>query len=132
MAASPASKGFDYVVECAGVPSTVPEGFSYLARGGCFVGLGHFSDAGSVEINPYQHVLSRDARMVSSSSYTPDSLGRAFTTVEVLGPLADSVVNHRPPIDRAYDVVDALQPSSRWQLNGVQIGKIVIDPWLSA
>lgn len=132
MAASPAGKGFDYVVECAGVPSTVPEGFSYLARGGCFVELGHFSDVGPVEINPYQHILSRNARMVSSSGYTPDSFGRALTMVEKLGPLADALVTHRLPIDRAADAVNALQPSSKWQLDGVQVGKIVIDPWLSA
>lgn len=52
LAASPRGRGFDYVVECAGVPSTLPEGFGYLRRGGCFVELGHFSDVGTVESTP--------------------------------------------------------------------------------
>lgn len=132
MAASPNGRGFDYVVECAGVPSTVPEGFGYLARGGCFVELGHFSDVGSVEINPYRHILSRDARMVSSSGYTPDSFARALTLVERLGEKAERLVTHRLPIERAHDAITALQPSSRWQLDGVEVGKIVIDPWMAS
>jgi threonine dehydrogenase-like Zn-dependent dehydrogenase len=132
MAASPAGRGFDYVVECAGVPSTVPEGFGYLARGGCFVELGHFSDVGSVEINPYQHILSRDARMVSSSGYTPDSFSRALNLVERLGEKAGNLITHRLPAERAGDAINALQPSARWQLDGVEVGKIVIDPWLAS
>lgn len=131
LAASPNGLGFDYVVECAGVPSTVPEGFGYLARGGCFVELGHFSDVGSVEINPYQHILSRDARMVSSSGYSPDSFARALTMVERLGAKASSLITHRLPIERAADAINALQPASRWRLDDVEVGKIVIDPWLA-
>lgn len=131
MAASPAGRGFDYVVECAGVPSTVPEGFGYLTRGGCFVELGHFSDVGSVEINPYEHILSRDARMVSSSGYTPDSFGRALTIVERLGEMAEELVTHRLPLSRAADAANALQPSNGWTLDDREVGKIVIDPWLA-
>jgi threonine dehydrogenase-like Zn-dependent dehydrogenase len=131
MAASPNGSGYDIVVECAGVPSTIPEGFSYLARGGCFVELGHFSDVGSVEINPYQHILSRDARMVSSSGYTPDSFSRALVMVEKLGGKALHLITHRLPLERAHDAVNALKPENRWQLDGVEVGKIVIDPWLA-
>jgi threonine dehydrogenase-like Zn-dependent dehydrogenase len=130
LAASPNGAGFDVVVECAGVPSTVPEGFGYLRRGGCFVELGHFSDVGAVEINPYQHFLSRDARMVSSSGYTPDSFGRALSLVERLGSKAKDLITHKLPLERASDAVRALMPVNRWQLDGVEVGKVVIDPWM--
>ena len=126
---SPGGRGFDLVMECAGVPSAVAEGFGYLSRGGCFVELGHFSDVGAVEINPYEHFLSRDARMVSSSGYTPDSFSRALTLVEKLGSKAERLITHRLPMGRAADAINALQPSSRWRLDGTEVGKIVIDPW---
>jgi len=131
MAGSPQGQGYDIVVECAGVPSAVPEGFGYLRRGGCFVELGHFSDVGSIEINPYTHILSRDARMVSSSGYTPDSFGRALRLVEKLGDRAGTLITHRLPLERAGDALRALRPENKWQLDGVEVGKLVIDPWAS-
>lgn len=130
LGASPQGRGFDVVMECAGVPSTVPEGLGYLRRGGVFIELGHFSDVGSVQINPYQHLLSRDARLVSSSGYTPDSFGRALTIVERLGAQADELVTHRLPLDRAGDALRALTPQARWMLDEREVGKLVIDPWL--
>lgn len=128
MAGSPEGQGYDLVVECAGVPSTLPEGFGYLPRGGCFVELGHFSDVGTTELNPFSHILSRDARLVSSSGHTPDSFGRALGVVEGLGALATSLITHRLPLGRAGDALRALQPANG-KLDGVEVGKIVIDPW---
>lgn len=129
LAASPEGNGYDIVIECTGVLSTVPEGLSYLTRGSCFIELGHFSDVGSVEINPYKHILSRDARIVSSSGYSPDSYGRALTLVENLGDMASRLITHRLPLDRVGDALNALRPENRWQIDGVEVGKIVIDPW---
>jgi threonine dehydrogenase-like Zn-dependent dehydrogenase len=131
MAGSPNGAGYDYVVECAGVPSTVPEGLGYLVRGGCYVELGHFSDVGSTEINPYRDILSRDVRLVSSSGYTPDSFARALALVEGLGHKVAHLITHRLPIARAADAIAALQPLGGWKLDGTEVGKIVIDPRIS-
>jgi threonine dehydrogenase-like Zn-dependent dehydrogenase len=132
MAGSPQGRGYDIVVECAGVPSAVTEGLGYLRRGGCFVELGHFSDVGSADINPYRDILSRDARMVSSSGYTPDSFGRALHVAERLGDDAGTLITHRLPLERAGDALRALRPENKWRLDGAEIGKVVIDPWASA
>jgi len=132
LAGSPQGQGYHIVVECAGVPSAVPEGFGYLRRGGCFVELGHFSDVGPAEINPYRHILSRDARMVSSSGYTPESFGRALYVTERLGDYAGTLITHRLPLERAGDALRALKPENSWQLDGVEVGKLVIDPWARA
>lgn len=126
---SPNGRGYDLVVECAGVPSTVPEGLGYLRDGGTFVELGHFSDVGDVAINPYRHLLARDARVVASSGYSPDSFGRALGVCERLGDLAATLITHRLPLDRAGDAVGALSPEQGWTLDGDQVGKLVIDPW---
>ncbi len=128
--ASREGNGYDVVVECAGVPSTVPEGFGYLRRGGVFVELGHFSDVGTVPLNPYRDILSRDARMVSSSGYTADSFGRALGVVEKLGQLAADLITHRLPMSRAGDALQSLTPKAGWVLDGRAVGKLVIDPWL--
>lgn len=128
MAWSPEGRGFDLVVECAGVPSTLPDGFGYLRRGGRFVELDHFSDVGTTELTPFSHILSRHAPLVSSPGYAPD-FGRARSVVEGLGALAKSLITHRLPLGRAGDALRALQPANGWKLDGVEVGKIVIDPW---
>ncbi|MCA0295148.1 MAG: alcohol dehydrogenase catalytic domain-containing protein [Actinobacteria bacterium] len=128
LASSPDGVGFDVVVECAGAPAAFAEGLGYLRRGGVYVELGHFSDVGTVPINPYLDILSRDVRLVSSSGYTADSFRRALGVTEGLGDLASRIITHRLPMDRGQDAMDALRQG--WQLDGEQVGKIVIDPWL--
>jgi hypothetical protein len=32
-------------------------------------------------------------------------------------------------LERAGDAIRALQPSNMWRLDGVEVGKIVIEPW---
>lgn len=130
VAASPHGLGYDVVMECAGVPSTLAEGLSCLASGGTYIELGHFSDVGDATINPYQHLLSRDARLVAVSGYTPDAFRRALRVVENLGEAAASLITHRLPLDRAQDAVDALSPEGGYRLDGEAVGKIVIDPWM--
>jgi hypothetical protein len=49
--------------------------------------------------------------------------------VENLGEKAEHLITHRLPLERAGDAIRALQPSNRWQLDGVEVGKIVIEPW---
>jgi L-iditol 2-dehydrogenase len=121
--------GFDAVIECAGVPSTIPEGLSCLRKGGVFVELGHFSDVGDVLVNPYRHLLARDATLVAVSGYTPDSFQRALRVVEGLGEKIRHLVTHRVPMSRAEDAMLALTAERNYELDGTEVGKIVIDPW---
>lgn len=46
-------RGADVVIEAAGNPSAVTEGFRLLRDGGTYVIAGHYTDVGSVEINPH-------------------------------------------------------------------------------
>lgn len=121
--------GFDAVIECAGVPATIPEGLSCLRKGGVYIELGHFSDVGDVAINPYRHLLSRDATLVAVSGYTPDSFRRALRVVEGLGDKVGRLVTHRVPMSRAEDAMLALTAERNYRLDGTEVGKIVIDPW---
>lgn len=129
-AASPGGLGFDAVAECVGAPAVLPEGLSCLRKGGTYLELGHFSDVGEATINPYRHLLAKDARLVAVSGYTPESFHRALLMVERLGTAAESLVTHRLPMSRAREAVNALAPGRRYMLDGSEVGKIVIDPRL--
>ena len=57
LAATPGGRGADVVLECAGVPSAVPEGFELVRRNGRYLVLGQYTDRGVTPINP--HVITR-------------------------------------------------------------------------
>ncbi len=46
-------RGADVVIECAGNPAAVPEGFRLLRDAGTYVIAGHYTDVGTVTINPH-------------------------------------------------------------------------------
>jgi threonine dehydrogenase-like Zn-dependent dehydrogenase len=50
-------RGADVVLECAGVPSAVPEGFEFVRRNGRYLVLGQYTDRGETSFNP--HVITR-------------------------------------------------------------------------
>jgi threonine dehydrogenase-like Zn-dependent dehydrogenase len=58
-------RGADIVLECAGVPGAVVEGWEMTRRGGTFLALGQYTDRGAVPLNP--HVITRkQLRIVGS------------------------------------------------------------------
>ncbi|MCA9880656.1 MAG: zinc-binding dehydrogenase [Thermomicrobiales bacterium] len=57
LAETPAERGADVVLECAGVPSAVPEGFEFARRNGRYLVMGQYTDRGETPINP--HVITR-------------------------------------------------------------------------
>lgn len=125
-----ATAGYDVVLECAGSPTAFSEGLNYVGRGGVYVELGHFSDVGATSINPYRDILSRDLRLVSSSGYTPKAFSRALTVLHHLGAKAQAIVTHRLPLSRANDALLAIGPQGGWRLDGEEIGKVALDPWM--
>jgi threonine dehydrogenase-like Zn-dependent dehydrogenase len=63
--ATPGRRGADVVLECAGVPAAVVEGWEMTRRGGTFLALGQYTDRGAVPLNP--HLITRkQLRIVGS------------------------------------------------------------------
>jgi threonine dehydrogenase-like Zn-dependent dehydrogenase len=63
--ATPGRRGADVVLECAGVPEAVSEGWEMARRGGTFLALGQYTDRGATPLNP--HVITRkQLRIVGS------------------------------------------------------------------
>ncbi len=54
--------GVDVVMDCSGHPSAGPEGIEFLRDGGCYVEMGQFTDAGSIETN-WHRICTKDDRL---------------------------------------------------------------------
>ena len=63
--ATPGRRGADVVLECAGVPEAVAEGWEMARRGGTFLALGQYTDRGAVPLNP--HLITRKQLRVVGS-----------------------------------------------------------------
>ncbi|MGK5638255.1 MFS transporter [Streptomyces sp. URMC 126] len=48
--------GADLVIECAGVPDAVAQGLTLARRGGSYLVIGQYTDAGDTRLNPHQIV----------------------------------------------------------------------------
>lgn len=59
--AATGGRGADVVIEASGNPRAVPEGFAMLRDGGRYVVVGHYTDAGTVAINPHLDVNRKHA-----------------------------------------------------------------------
>jgi L-iditol 2-dehydrogenase len=54
-------RGADVIIEASGNPAAVTEGLDLLRDGGTYVVAGHYTDAGSVPINPHTQVNRKHA-----------------------------------------------------------------------
>ena len=70
-------KGADVVLECAGVPAAFAEGLELVRRGGKLVELGHYTNVGTVEVNP-RDICWRDVDILGSWSYPPTQFETAL------------------------------------------------------
>ncbi len=113
--------GADVVLECAGVPRAVAEGWELCRDGGKYLVLGHYCDAGSIQLNP--HVITRKQLQVFGSwSSEPRHMRAAIDFLARYPkqyPFAE-MVTHRFELER---VNEALQLVARWET-----GKCVVTP----
>lgn len=113
--------GADVVLECAGVPGAVAEGWELCRDGGKYLVLGHYCDTGPIALNP--HVITRKQLQVFGSwSSEPRHLRAAIEFLaRYAGPFPfASLVTHRLPLEKANE---ALQLVARWEA-----GKCVLVP----
>ena len=117
--------GADAAIECTGFPTSLPEGLDMLRRGGTYVVAGHFTDRGSVEINPFRHVNNLHVTIRGSWG------AEAAHFIQALPILASgrydtaSIVSHRVPLERATDVCVAL--TTDYRLDGTEVRKVAIE-----
>ena len=65
--------GADLVMDCSGHPSAGPEGIEFLRDGGCYVEMGQFTDAGSIDTN-WHRICTKDLIVLGSWAFTANDL----------------------------------------------------------
>jgi L-iditol 2-dehydrogenase len=72
-------RGVDVVIEAAGHASAIPEGFDLMRDGGKYVVVGHYSDVGSVPLNPHLDINRKHAEVLGQWGTGFHHLARALT-----------------------------------------------------
>ena len=111
------------VIECAGVPSAVPEALDMLRVGGLLIEAGNFSDLGEVSISPHRQLCAKNVRILGVGGEEPGAYGpglRQMARYMKHYPLPE-FVTHRFALQ---DVDAAVQKSVESESM-----KVVIDPW---
>ncbi|MFE3287309.1 zinc-binding dehydrogenase, partial [Streptomyces sp. NPDC059233] len=62
-------RGADLVIECAGVPAAVAQGLTLARRGGSYLIIGQYTDAGDTLVNPHQ-IVYRQLDVIGSWAFT--------------------------------------------------------------
>jgi L-iditol 2-dehydrogenase len=70
--------GADVVVECTGVPAAFQEGIEMVRDGGKYVEVGHYTDAGPIEISPHR-ICRKDLDILGSWAYPPIQFSTAIS-----------------------------------------------------
>jgi len=102
--------GADVVVECVGVPAAVPEGIDMTRRGGKFVEVGHYTDPGTVPVNPHT-ICFKDMDVLGSWTYPPTQFGTVLELMrQSMGRLPlDEVVTKVYGVAEAQTAIDDLK-----------------------
>ena len=122
---TPGGFGADVVFECTGVPSSIPEGVEMLRRGGTYVEGGHFTDAGNVGMNPFNHFVFRHITLVGVWASNISHFVRGLPILESGRYPFEKMVSHTLPLSRVGDAIDAL--STNYRLYGEEGRKIAIS-----
>jgi len=99
--------GADVVIECAGVPSALPEGIMMTRRGGRFIEIGHFTDPGPIEVRP--HIICwKDIDILGCWAYPPAQFRKALKALEMgleAGLPLRELITDRFPVEKAPEAL---------------------------
>jgi threonine dehydrogenase-like Zn-dependent dehydrogenase len=80
---TPGRRGADLVVECTGVPAAVDQGLQMCRRGGSYLVVGQYTDAGPAPINPHA-IVHRQLDVYGSWAFGGPHLERYVATFPAL------------------------------------------------
>jgi len=102
--------GGDVVIEAVGVPAAFAEGIEMTRRGGKFVEVGHYTNPGTVPINPHT-ICNKDMDILGSWTYPPTQFGTVLELMRLAVdrlPL-DEIVTHKFKVGDAQKSIDTLK-----------------------
>jgi L-iditol 2-dehydrogenase len=96
--------GADVVIECTGVPSTVPEGLEMLRFGGKYIEVGNLSPSPTL-IDPYI-ICRRELEIIGLFAYHPNSYRPALKILADHKFPIEKLITHRFSLDEAQKMFD--------------------------
>jgi threonine dehydrogenase-like Zn-dependent dehydrogenase len=113
--------GADVVIECAGVPAAVQEGWPLARDGGRYMVLGQYCDAGPVPLNPHL-ITKKELEVYGSYGSEPHHWSKALEFLRARGgrfPFHE-LITHRFGLEQVNEALAAVA--------GWKTGKAVICP----
>jgi L-iditol 2-dehydrogenase len=111
--------GADVVIEAAGVPLAFRESLAFVRRGGKVIEVGHYTDPGAVEVNPWV-ICNKDVDIHGSWAYPAIIFKDALTVLGKSPFPIEKVVTHKIPLEDLPKGMDLLGKEG--------VGKVVIVP----
>ncbi len=115
-------RGSDVVIEASGNPQAIVQGLDMLRDGGTYVVAGHYTDTGSIEINPHTHINRRHASI----------LGQWGTEFRHVADALTMLAAHRDrlPFDKVIGARYGLEQVNQAlaDVAALRVTKAIIDP----
>lgn len=98
--------GADVVLEMAGVPAAFAESIMLVRPGGKIAEFGHFTDVGTVPINPH-HIVWKDIDILGVFAYQNSQFATAMSILEqTIDKLPyGELITHRFPVEKAEEAL---------------------------
>jgi len=124
-AATPRGQGADVIFECAGVPAAIEEGLNMLRRNGTYVVVGHFSDVGTIPLNPFTHFCDKHINLYGAWGAEAAGFVKGLSILEKREFPYEKLVTHVLPLDRLDEVVQL--PERGYVLDDREAVKVAIS-----
>jgi L-iditol 2-dehydrogenase len=100
--------GADVVIEVVGLPPAFAESLRLVRKGGRIVEFGHFTDNGTMELNP-QHVVNLDVDILGSYAYPNSQIGTSLAMLSRYGEVYpfEELVTHTFGVERTEEAIHA-------------------------
>jgi L-iditol 2-dehydrogenase len=101
-------RGADVVLEMAGIPAAFAESLQLVRPGGKVVEFGHFTDVGTVPINP-QHIVNKDVDILGVFAYGNAQIATSLALLESTSdrfPYGD-LITHKFSLDDVKAAIEA-------------------------
>ena len=117
--------GADVVFECTGVPSAVTEGLDMLRISGSFVEIGHFTDVGTIPINPFLHLCNKNINLQGSWGAEIEQVVRGLSILGKREFPYEKLITHKLPLGRLNEIM--MVPEKGYVIDGRESLKITVS-----